>query len=59
MEVKKIEATLETRVSSKSKKEYQVVILKLTDNYEKPVFLEQAEIELLKLSAPRISPFNK
>ncbi len=45
-----IKATLETRHSEKSGNDYQVVILKLTDSYEKPVFLDKSEIELLKLT---------
>lgn len=44
MEVK---ATLEEK-TSKSGNKYQVVVLKLTDTYEKMVFLDKAEIELLK-----------
>lgn len=43
----KVEATLETRVSKKNT-EYQVLVIKLTDTYEKLVFLDKAEIELLK-----------
>ena len=46
MEVK---ATLEDR-ESKSGKPYQVIVIKLTDTYEKLVFLEKSEIELLKLT---------
>lgn len=46
MEVK---ATLETR-QSKTGNDYQVIVIKLTPNYEKLVFLEKAEIELLKLA---------
>ena len=44
MEVKD---TLETKVSKKGN-EYQVLVIKLTNNYEKLVFLDKAEIELLK-----------
>lgn len=44
-----IPATLEERVSKKGTT-YKVVILKLTPTYEKPVFLEQAELELLKMN---------
>ena len=44
MEVK---ATLETR-KSKQGNDYQVLVVKLTKNYEKLVFLDKAEIELLK-----------
>lgn len=44
MEVK---ATLEEK-TSKSGNKYQVLVVHLTDTYEKLVFLEKAEIELLK-----------
>lgn len=43
-----IKCSLETRTSKKGN-DYQVLVIKLTDNYEKLVFLEPAEIELLKL----------
>lgn len=46
MEVK---ATLETR-QSKSGNDYQVIVIHLTPTYEKLVFLEKSEIELLKLA---------
>lgn len=39
---------LEQRIS-KNGKNYTVMILKITDTYEKVVFLDKAEIELLKL----------
>lgn len=39
--------TIETR-KSKQGKEYQVLVIKLTDTYEKLVFLSNAELELLK-----------
>lgn len=51
-----IKATLETRTSKKGN-EYQVLIVKLTDTYEKPVFLDKAEIELLKASNKSNSNF--
>lgn len=41
-------ATLETRTSKKGN-QYDVLIIHLTDKLEKPVFLEQSEIELLRL----------
>lgn len=44
-----IKCSLETRTSKKGT-DYQVLVIKLTDNYEKLVFLEPAEIELLKLN---------
>lgn len=45
-----VKATLETR-QSKSGNDYQVVVIKLTPNYEKLVFLDKSEIELLKLTS--------
>lgn len=45
-------ATLETRTSKKGN-EYEVLVIQLTDKLEKLVFLEQAELELLKLSAEK------
>ena len=48
--MKEFKATLETRTSKKGN-EYEVLVIKLTDRLEKLVFLEQAEIELLKLSS--------
>lgn len=42
-----IKCSLETRTSKKGN-DYQVLVIKLTDSYEKLVFLEPAEIELLK-----------
>lgn len=50
MQAIKLDATLETRIS-KSGNPYQVVILKLTETYEKRVFLEKAELELLEVSS--------
>ena len=44
-----LKCTLETR-QSKAGNNYDVLVIKLTDNYEKLVFLEKAEIELLKLN---------
>ena len=48
--MKEFKATLETRTSKKGN-QYEVLVIKLTDKLEKLVFLEQAEIELLKLSS--------
>lgn len=60
MEAKKLEATLEERLSSKSGKNYQCIVLKLTDSYEKVIFLEKAELELLKANQQKddYNPFN-
>ena len=46
----KLNATLEKKVSAKSGKEYFVIEVKLTDTYTKQVFLDSAELELIKLS---------
>lgn len=48
--MKDVKATLETRTSKKGNV-YEVLVIKLTDTYEKLVFLEQSELELLKLSS--------
>ena len=45
-----VRATLETRVSKKSGKPYQCIVIKLTDTYEKIVFLDNAEVELIKMN---------
>ena len=43
-------AKLEERMS-KAGKPYWVLVVKLTPTYEKTIFLDKAEVELLKLSA--------
>lgn len=50
MEAIEVRATLETRVSKKSGKPYQCIVIKLTDTYEKIVFLDNAEVELIKMN---------
>ena len=50
MDVKRLNATLETRVS-KTGNPYDVIVIKLTDKYEKLVFLDKAELELLEISS--------
>lgn len=52
----KLNASLETRHSDKSGNDYQVVVIKLTPTYEKLVFLDKAEIELLKAQSPVSMP---
>lgn len=47
-----VKATLETRTSKKGN-DYVVLVIKLTDKLEKLVFLEQAELELLKLNSEK------
>lgn len=44
-----VKATLETK-QSKAGNTYDVLVVKLTDTYEKLVFLEKAELELLRQS---------
>ena len=51
---KNFTCTLETRTSKKGS-EYEVLVIKLTDKLEKLVFLDQAELELLKLSNSKTS----
>ena len=56
---KEFKATLETRISKKGT-QYEVLVIKITDNIEKLVFLEPAELELLKMSNSKSSlPFGK
>ena len=57
MEVK---ATLEERTSKKGNS-YQCLVVKLTPTYEKLVFLDSAEIELLKSqdTSKSVSDFEK
>lgn len=50
MDVKIVNATLETR-KSKQGNDYTVVVIKLTPTYEKLVFLDKAELELLSVSS--------
>lgn len=52
----KVNASLETRHSEKSGNDYQVIVIKLTPTYEKLVFLDKAEIELLKAQTPTTMP---
>lgn len=49
MDAIEVRATLETRLSKKTGKLYQCIVIKLTDTYEKIVFLDTAEIELMKM----------
>ena len=45
--------TLETRHSEKSGQDYQVLVIKFPSGYEKVVFLEKSEQEILKLSTKK------
>lgn len=56
---KDFKATLETRTSKKGS-QYEVLVIKITDNIEKLVFLDPAELELLKISNSKSNlPFGK
>jgi len=58
MDARELKATLEKR-ESKAGNTYECVVIKLTDTYEKVVFLDKAELELLKVSQPTIkNPFG-
>lgn len=46
----KVDCALETRVSEKKGTEYKVLVIRLTPTYEKLVFLDKAEQELLKVN---------
>lgn len=54
---KELRCSLETRTSKKGS-EYQVIVIKLTDTYEKLVFPEKAEIELINASS-NLSDYDK
>lgn len=45
-----IPATLEQRISGKTGKPYQCIVIKLTEKTEKLVFLDSAETELVELT---------
>lgn len=49
-EKKRLEAYLETRVSQKKGTVYQVIVIKLSPTYEKTVFLDNADLEILRLA---------
>lgn len=49
----KFNATLETRISKKGKP-YVCLVIKLTDTIEKLVFLDNTEMELLRLTYANI-----
>ena len=50
-----VKCTLETR-KNKAGKDYQVLVIKITDSVEKLVFLDSAEIELLKIVNSKKEP---
>ena len=55
-----VKASLETRTSKKGN-DYEVLVIKIDDEIEKLVFLEAAEIKLLKMSNEKknTNPFSK
>lgn len=53
-----LKATLK-EATSKSGNTYQYVSIMLTDTLEKKVFLDQAELELLKIKEKDSNPFGK
>ncbi len=62
MENKKIDlkCTLETLTKKDGLGTYECVIIQLTPTYSKKVFLEQAELELIKMSNSKSNlPFGK
>lgn len=50
---REFKATLETRNKKDGSGTYQAVVIKLTDTYEKLVFLKPAEVELLKITTEK------
>lgn len=50
---REFKATLETRNKKDGSGTYQAVVIKLTNDYEKLVFLKPAEIELLKITTEK------
>lgn len=49
MEQIHLDALLEEKTSEKKGTKYYVITISLTDNYKKQVFLDPAEVELIKL----------
>ena len=45
----KLNCVLEERISQKTGKPDFVLVIKITENYEKLVFLDKSEVELIKL----------
>ena len=45
----KLEAHLEERQSKKTGNTYKCIVVKLTERIEKVIFLDETEVELLKL----------
>lgn len=49
MQIAKLSAVLEKRHSEKKGRDYYLVVINLTENCTKEIFLEPAELELLLL----------
>ena len=49
----KVDCTLETLTKKDNSGTYQCLVIQLTPTYSKKVFLEQAELELLKVSSTK------
>lgn len=43
-----LQARMEKRVSSKTGKDYYVLLVKLSPNYEKEIFLDKCEVALIQ-----------
>ena len=43
-------SNIRNTIKQKTGKPYQCIVIKLTDTYEKIVFLDSAEIELIKMN---------
>lgn len=43
-----LSARVEKRISSKKGKEYYVLLVKLSSNYEKEIFLDKCEVALIQ-----------
>lgn len=54
----KCDCVLETRTSTKTGNSYKCLVIKLTNNYEKLVFLTNAELALLESSNAKSSMFK-
>lgn len=47
----KLDCRVEERVSQKTGKKYYILIVNITDTYQKVIFLTRPEIELIKLAS--------
>lgn len=53
-----LKATLETRKKKDGSGSYEVIVIKISEHSEKLVFLNPAELELLKLTMAKDNPSN-